>query len=196
MSVPRLSPPLPTADAESATEAMRGRGMRITAARRLVVEALHEAGRPVTAEELASGMYGRFPRTDLASVYRNLETLEDAGIVQHMHLGHGPGLYAPTGSAQEYVACERCGRSWNTAQIPAEEYQGLLRRMRRHKIEVLAVAAIVAAILVPLIVFVSGRVIAAVPLVMAIWLFWFLPYWRRRYRRTAHEAPRWELHPE
>jgi len=72
----------------------------------------------------------------------------------------------------------------------------LLRRMRRHKIEVLAVAAIVAAILVPLIVFVSGRVIAAVPLVMAIWLFWFLPYWRRRYRRTAHEAPRWELHPE
>jgi Flp pilus assembly protein TadB len=92
--------------------------------------------------------------------------------------------------------CKRCGRSWNTAQIPAEEYQGLLRRMRRHKIEVLAVAAIVAAILVPLIVFVSGRVIAAVPLVMAIWLFWFLPYWRRRYRRTAHEAPRWELHPE
>ncbi len=92
--------------------------------------------------------------------------------------------------------CERCGRSWNTAQIPHEEYEGLLRRMRRHKIEVLAVAAIAAAILVPLIVFVSGRVIAAVPFVMAIWLFWFLPYWRRRYRRTAHETPRWELHPE
>jgi Flp pilus assembly protein TadB len=92
--------------------------------------------------------------------------------------------------------CELCGRSWNTAQIPPEEYEGLLRRMRRHKIEVLAVAAIVAAVLVPLIVFVSGRVVAAVPLVMAIWLFWFLPYWRRRYRRTAHETPRWELHPE
>ena len=34
--------------------------------------------------------------------------------------------------------CERCGRSWNTQQIPAEEYEGLLRRMRRHKLEVLA----------------------------------------------------------
>jgi Fur family ferric uptake transcriptional regulator len=127
MSVPRLSPPLPTADAESATEAMRGRGMRITAARRLVVEALHEAGRPVTAEELASGMYGRFPRTDLASVYRNLETLEDAGIVQHMHLGHGPGLYAPTGSAHEYVACERCGRS---EPVPAAALDGLRAAVR------------------------------------------------------------------
>ena len=40
-------------------------------------------------------MYGRLPRCDLASVYRNLETLEDAGLVRHMHLGHGPGLYGP-----------------------------------------------------------------------------------------------------
>lgn len=92
--------------------------------------------------------------------------------------------------------CQQCGRSWNTAQIPPEEYDGLMRRMRRHKIEVLAVAAVAAAILVPLIVLVSGRFIALVPPLMAVWLFFFLPYWRRRYRRTAHNAPRWELHPE
>ena len=127
MSVPRLSPPLPTADAEAATEAMRERGLRITSARRLVVEALHDAGRPVTAEELASGMYGRFPRADLASVYRNLETLEDAGLVQHMHLGHGPGLYAPAGSANEYVACERCGRS---EAVPAASLDDLRAAVR------------------------------------------------------------------
>src|SRR5262245_15714057 len=92
--------------------------------------------------------------------------------------------------------CGRCGRSWNTAQIPPGEYEGLLRRMRRHKIEVLAAAAIAAAVLVPLIVFVSGRFIAVVPPAMAAWLFFFLPYWRRRYRRTAHDSPQWELHPE
>ena len=33
--------------------------------------------------------------------------------------------------------CDTCGRSWNTEQIPPEEYEGLMRRMRRHKIEVL-----------------------------------------------------------
>jgi Fur family ferric uptake transcriptional regulator len=76
-----------------------------------VLECLHEAGRPVTAEEIASGMYGRRPRCDLASVYRNLETLEEAGLARHMHLGHGPGLYAPATGADEYVVCERCGRS-------------------------------------------------------------------------------------
>jgi hypothetical protein len=92
--------------------------------------------------------------------------------------------------------CERCGRSWNTQQIPAEEYEGLLRRMRRHKLEALAMAAIAAAVMIPLIVVVSSGFIFLVPMVMTAWLFLFLPLWRRRYRRTAQGAPRWELHPE
>jgi Flp pilus assembly protein TadB len=92
--------------------------------------------------------------------------------------------------------CEHCGRSWNTQQIPVEEYEGLLRRMRRHRLEVLAAAGLSAAVLVPLITVVSSGFILIVPLVMATWLFVFLPFWRRRYRRTARTAPRWELHPE
>jgi Flp pilus assembly protein TadB len=92
--------------------------------------------------------------------------------------------------------CDRCHRAWNTQQIPAEEYEGLLRRVRRHKLEALAMAAIAAAVLVPLIVVVSARFILLVPMVMAAWLFLVLPAWRRRYRRTARESPRWELHPE
>ena len=48
-----------------------------------------------SAEELAAGLGGRVPRSDLASVYRNLETLERHGVVRHVHLGHGPGLLRP-----------------------------------------------------------------------------------------------------
>ena len=92
--------------------------------------------------------------------------------------------------------CEGCGRSWNTRQIPAEEYEGLLRRVRRHQYEALALAGVAAAVLVPLIVVVSSSFILLVPMVMAAWLFVFLPFWRRRYRRTARGAPRWQLHPE
>jgi hypothetical protein len=68
--------------------------------------------------------------------------------------------------------------------------------MRRHKLEVFALAGLMAAVLVPLIVVVSSRFIALVPIVMGLWLFVFLPFWRRRYHRTAHGAPRWELHPD
>ena len=92
--------------------------------------------------------------------------------------------------------CETCGRSWNTQQIPAEEYEGLLRRMRRHKLEALVAAAVTAAVMVPLIAVVSSGFILLIPMVMTIWLFAFLPFWRRRYRRSASSAPHWELHPE
>jgi hypothetical protein len=92
--------------------------------------------------------------------------------------------------------CERCGRRWNTTQIPAAEYEGLLRTMRRFRREVLAFAILAAAVLIPLIVFVSAAFIFLAPMAAAIWLFFYLPSWRRRARRAAHDAPRWDIHPE
>jgi hypothetical protein len=92
--------------------------------------------------------------------------------------------------------CEECGRAWDTRQIPAEEYEGLLRRMRRVRLEAFAIAALIAAVLVPLIVFVNTALILLVPGIAAIWLFLYLPFWRRRTRRAAGQSPSWELHPE
>jgi Fur family ferric uptake transcriptional regulator len=99
-----VSAPSPAA----ALSALQGHGLRASAARRLVVEALYAAGQPVTAEEIAAGLGGRLPTSDLASVYRNLETLEECGLVRHFHVGHGAGMYAPAGDGRDYLACERC----------------------------------------------------------------------------------------
>jgi Fur family transcriptional regulator, ferric uptake regulator len=108
MTVPCLSAPVPVETTEGAMQALRAQGRRLSAARRLVLDAVFGAGRPVRAEEIAAGVGGRLPRSDLSSVYRNLEVLEDLGLVRHMHLGHGPGLYAPASSDHEYLLCERC----------------------------------------------------------------------------------------
>jgi Fur family ferric uptake transcriptional regulator len=111
MTHARLTPALRVTSVESAVDALRERGLRVSAARRLVLEALVAAGAPVTAEQIAAGLDGRLPRSDLASVYRNLEVFEDLGLVRHVHLGHGPGLYALAGQGErEYLVCERCGR--------------------------------------------------------------------------------------
>ena len=109
MTIPHLLPALPATDPETAARTLRAQGLRLSAARRLVLEALYLADRPVSAEEIAAGVEGRLPSSDLASVYRNLECLERLGLVCHMHLGHGPGLYAPAGHDREYVLCEGCG---------------------------------------------------------------------------------------
>ncbi len=93
---------------DEAVETLRRAGCRISAARRVLLEALFAAEGPVSAERLAAGLDGRLLTSDLPSVYRNLERLEKLGVVRHVHLGHGPGLYALAGIEREYLACERC----------------------------------------------------------------------------------------
>jgi Fur family ferric uptake transcriptional regulator len=102
-------------DVEAAVASMRAHGLRATAARRLVLEALYAADGPLPAERIVAALGGR---SDIASVYRNLETLEHIGLVRHFHLGHGPGLYVRAADAREYLACESCGAV--RAVVPGE----------------------------------------------------------------------------
>jgi Fur family ferric uptake transcriptional regulator len=101
---------LPFRDIEDVAAALRRDGGRLTAARRLVLEALFAADGPVSVEQIATGAGGRTP-IEPTSVYRNLEKLEELGVVRHVHLGHGPGLYTLAGAVErEYLVCEDCGR--------------------------------------------------------------------------------------
>jgi Fe2+ or Zn2+ uptake regulation protein len=82
---------------------LRAHGLRVSAARRRVLTALLAAERPLSAEQIAAGC-------DVASVYRNLETLESIGLVEHVHLGHGPGRYALR-TRGGWATCEECGEA-------------------------------------------------------------------------------------
>jgi len=118
------APPIAARDVDEAIAAVRERGLRVSSARRLLLEALFAADGPQTAEELAAGAGGGLTSTDPASVYRNLERLEAIGLVRHVHLGHGPGLYALAGSlADGYVVCDACDK-----RMPASSDQ--LERVR------------------------------------------------------------------
>jgi Fur family ferric uptake transcriptional regulator len=110
MTVTHLTEPVSARSLDAAIAAVRDRGLRLSAARRLVLESLFAADGPISAEQIADGVGGRVPRSDLASVYRNLECLEELGLVRHVHIGHRAGLYALAATGdREYLACERCG---------------------------------------------------------------------------------------
>ena len=110
MTVPHRTPLLAAQSVENAVDLLRTKGLRVSSARRLVIEALFAADRPLTAEEIAAGLEGWLPSSDLASVYRNLDTLEELGLVRHFHVGHGPGRYALASAGElEFVSCEQCG---------------------------------------------------------------------------------------
>jgi len=114
-------PTLKFQNADAVLQTLRNRGLRISMARRAIVDYLFDAGAPVSAQQLASGL-DRTP-LDLASVYRNLETLEEHGVVRHFHAGHGPGRYVLVGGGErEYLACDRCGA---IADVDRSELDGL-----------------------------------------------------------------------
>src|SRR4051794_19599530 len=110
MTPARTAHPRRVATLDGAVAALRAGGLRVSAARRLVLEALFAAEGPATVEELADGVGGRVPRSDVASAYRNLETLEELGLVRHMHPGPGPGRYVlARREGGDYPPRGRCG---------------------------------------------------------------------------------------
>jgi hypothetical protein len=96
----------------------------------------------------------------------------------------------------EAWTCPSCGRRFDTAQIPAEAYADRRRRMRLLELEMLVLGALVLVVFVPLVLFVDGRFLFSGLIVAAAWMFLYMPYWRRRVRNAAAEAPKWELRPE
>ncbi len=114
---------------EEALDALRRTGHRVTAARRVVLEALLAADGPASAEHLARTIGGARTPLDSASVHRNLAQLEELGLVRHVHIGHGPGLYALVGkSEREYIACERCGRVTTVEPAKLDSIRRSIRR--------------------------------------------------------------------
>lgn len=105
-------------DIDEVAEALRDDGGRFSATRRMVLEALFAAAEPLSAEQIAQGAGDGAAKLDATTVYRIMERLEELGVVRHVHLGHGPGLYAliPDGG-REYLVCDACDRV--TALEPA-----------------------------------------------------------------------------
>lgn len=107
---------------DEAVERVRGAGGRITRARRVLLEDLYDLGGRVTAEELAE----RHDDIDLATVYRSLAHFEEVGVIEHVHLGHGPAAYRWAGARTIAAVCDECGA---VTDIPAGELDALATRL-------------------------------------------------------------------
>lgn len=121
-------------DIDGAISALRARGLRISKARRRILQALFAAEGPVSAERIVerttstTGEDSSDATPDTASVYRNLEAFERAGVVRHVHLGHGPGLYVLVGDGErEYLYCERCQTALGVHPSELDDVRALVR---------------------------------------------------------------------
>jgi Flp pilus assembly protein TadB len=92
--------------------------------------------------------------------------------------------------------CAKCRRTWDTSQIPEEDYEAVLRIQRRYRIVPMVLLVLAAAAVVLLVVL--GRVLAVVflPLVLTLWFMFVRPLQRKRLKAQVAALPEWKLTPE
>lgn len=97
----------------------------------------------------------------------------------------------------ERWTCDRCGRTYDTKRIPADEMRALERLALRYRAIGWVLAAVIAGLMLALIL--GGQplqVMVAVPFLLISWFSFGRPIVRNRYRRALASRPRWELRAE
>jgi len=105
------------ADLQRFLDELREGGGRVTTARRAIATAFLDAGGHVTVDDLASTVQAAHPEIAVSTVYRTMEALEERGLVEHLHLGHGPAVYHRSDELHHHLVCEGCGR---VVEVPEE----------------------------------------------------------------------------
>jgi Fe2+ or Zn2+ uptake regulation protein len=113
--------------------ALERAGFRFTRQRSAVYACLCAAGHP-TAEQVFAAVRRRLPHISLATVYKALETLVEAGVARRLADGPGPARYDGRSDAHYHFRCARTGA---VVDLPLPYDPGLLDKLAPRLADVL-----------------------------------------------------------
>jgi Fur family ferric uptake transcriptional regulator len=95
-------------------EEMRLRGVRVTPQRAVILETLSHLGGHPTASDVYGEASRHLPGLNPATVYRALEALQAAGLVDTMDTGSGRVRFAlhDVSHPHHHLVCSTCGREF------------------------------------------------------------------------------------
>ena len=89
-------------------ERLRAKGYRLTPQRELVLRAVERLGH-ATPDEVLKEVHAESAAVNISTIYRNLELLEELGLVRHSHLTDRAPTYHSTSQPQHvHLVCRRC----------------------------------------------------------------------------------------
>ena len=93
------------------TEFLREKRLNTTQQREAIVDAFLRTSGHVALEDLLSSARRKHPGVGLATVYRTVKLLEEAGIAAARHFGPGQTLYeiAEGRAHHDHLICDNCG---------------------------------------------------------------------------------------
>src|SRR5665811_1353612 len=108
-------------------ERLRARGMRLTRQRERIIDAVRALGHATPDGLAAAVARDGGPALSLSTIYRNLEALEEVGVVSHTHLDHRSPTYHLADDADHlHLVCLSCGAVIESAVSTADQFVGNL----------------------------------------------------------------------
>lgn len=125
-----------------AVRRLRERGFRITRGRRLVLDALERAERPLSPYGLRDALAERGEPVDTVTIYRILETLEHNGLAHRVAFSGGylPCRLEDHPGCHHHLICRECGVVEEVdcpgmAAVERDAAVGSRFRIERHLVE-------------------------------------------------------------
>ena len=84
--------------------------LRMTNQREIILQELKKSKKHLTADELYTRVKKSMPRISLATVYRNLETLSEAGMIGKLEISGRQKRFDYDVSEHDHVYCIQCHR--------------------------------------------------------------------------------------
>ncbi len=102
--------------------------LKMTVQRRVILEEIKKVKTHPSADELYLAVRRRLPDISMATVYRNLETLAEHGLIRRMWEVSAPRRYDGELADHYHVVCEQCGR---VDDVSLRAVDGFLEEVRR-----------------------------------------------------------------
>jgi Fur family transcriptional regulator, ferric uptake regulator len=111
-------------------EQLRSQGFRMTRQRLLILDAIRGHAQHLTADEIYETVRQRHPKLDVATVYRTLQWLHEAGLLRRIDVGKDrlEWEYADA-HTHHHLVCRECGTE---QQIDHHVIEGLHEHILHH----------------------------------------------------------------
>ncbi len=112
-------------------------GLKITPQRQEILRCFATGGMHCSAEEIHRRVRRRFPNISLDTVYRNLNTLKELGILEALNFEDGKVRYelARENAHHHHLVCLKCGMSQELDFCPLKHMDSALLAEKKFKVE-------------------------------------------------------------
>ena len=100
---------------------------RMTRQRRIILEELQKPGRHFSADEVFTAVRQRIPNISLATVYRNLEVLAEAGLIAQFVTSDGLRRYDVGPRRHYHFYCVECGGIWDLSADLFPDFEAIAK---------------------------------------------------------------------